>query len=555
MSFAITIRSVLRPVSYTLPAEGGLPSMTYLVSPDVSSSFLSWRPDEGKIHGGVDIQYDEGRWLQRQRDLGLDPNYLLRWGNGPVNLSQLPVYSPVSGPVVATSPTPPFQYNGIVIKSVFDASLHYFIHNASINGSLNFAWASESQIGTEGNTGTPSPHVHYSVFLPDGTDSNGDGVNWDHTDIEVDPVKYWDKGLNLDCDGETTFEEGKSTKLTVTLNTPHKGPDLWLRMTFQDERRKIYVSPSTPKDGLGNVIAGASESDGTQVYYIRLPETENAATWATGQSVTVELHVWSPEDDDDQQDENAKLKIEAGYARNGEMPTNENWTAYSAALIPSLNRQIHVKDNDKEPDEPGPDLPDPGDRRRDPLILDLNANGIQTTGLRIQFDQDANGFADGTEARAAVQGSTVCGFAELTAWVEEDDGFLALDRNGNGTIDNGSELFGIGTSLPNGQKASNGFDALTQYDTNADGRIDTADAIFADLRVWQDTNQNGSTDPGELHALAEYNITAINLASRISKLPDNCGYQAAERKSGRSYRSAPLSGGRYRKLPLRQLAA
>lgn len=62
---------------------------------------------------------------------------------------------------------------------------------------------------------------------------------------------------------------------------------------------------------------------------------------------------------------------------------------------------------------------------------------------------------------------------------------LMLDRNGNGHLDDGSELFGDSTILPNGMKGSNGFQALVYYDANGDGRIDANDPIWSQLRVWQ----------------------------------------------------------------------
>ncbi|MGB6066755.1 MAG: hypothetical protein WBG50_18275 [Desulfomonilaceae bacterium] len=97
----------------------------------------------------------------------------------------------------------------------------------------------------------------------------------------------------------------------------------------------------------------------------------------------------------------------------------------------------------------------------DPLILDLNGNGIQTLGMSagIHFDNDGNGFQ------------------ELTGWVAQGDGMLMLDKNNNGRLDDGSELFGDFTILPNGTRAANGFQALAYYDANGDGKIDANDPI------------------------------------------------------------------------------
>ena len=126
----------------------------------------------------------------------------------------------------------------------------------------------------------------------------------------------------------------------------------------------------------------------------------------------------------------------------------------------------------------------------DPLVLDLDGDGIELTSRSagsLRFDLDGDGFA------------------EPTGWVLPDDGLLALDINGNGTIDDISELFGSPTQ--------SGYAELAAHDGNADQVIDAADAVFADLRVWQDANRDGVTDAGELKTLAEAGITSIGLTS------------------------------------------
>ncbi|WP_291018266.1 calcium-binding protein [Hydrogenophaga sp.] len=87
-----------------------------------------------------------------------------------------------------------------------------------------------------------------------------------------------------------------------------------------------------------------------------------------------------------------------------------------------------------------------------------------------------------------------------------------LDRNGNGWIDSGRELFGNHTLLNDGAYAADGFEALGALDGNADGVIDARDAGFAALRVWRDQDQDGVSDPGELHALDAIGLSQIDLA-------------------------------------------
>uniref|UniRef100_UPI0012E06BE1 calcium-binding protein n=1 Tax=Pseudomonas sp. ML96 TaxID=1523503 RepID=UPI0012E06BE1 len=143
--------------------------------------------------------------------------------------------------------------------------------------------------------------------------------------------------------------------------------------------------------------------------------------------------------------------------------------------------------------------------RRDPLALDLDGDGIETVGANsgITFDFDGDGLETGT------------------GWIKGDDGFLTLDLNGNGVIDTGAELFGVDTIKSNGQKATDGFDALRELDSNADGVFDIQDAQFANVRVWQDLNQDGNSQANELKSLEELDIVAINLDSSPTRLTSN----------------------------------
>ena len=142
-----------------------------------------------------------------------------------------------------------------------------------------------------------------------------------------------------------------------------------------------------------------------------------------------------------------------------------------------------------------------------PLVFDLNGNGIETLGKDsgIHFDHDGNGFA------------------ELTGWVGPNDGLLVLDRNGNGQIDNGSELFGDQSILANGKKAANGFLALADFDANKDKVINAQDEIYSQLRIWKDANSNGKTDEGELLTLEEAGIASINLSYKNQNITDEHG--------------------------------
>ena len=168
---------------------------------------------------------------------------------------------------------------------------------------------------------------------------------------------------------------------------------------------------------------------------------------------------------------------------------------------PGLGKII---DDDRNPD------PDDPETDTSPIVLDLNKNGITSTKLdnTVYFDHDNNGFK------------------EATAWIEKDDGLLALDKNGNGKIDNGSELFGNHTVSNTAYgytdpKATNGYEALKTYDINNDNVIDEKDEIFSKLKIWKDENLNGITDEGELSSLADNNIKNIDLSYKEVTIDEN----------------------------------
>lgn len=147
-----------------------------------------------------------------------------------------------------------------------------------------------------------------------------------------------------------------------------------------------------------------------------------------------------------------------------------------------------------------------------PILLDLDRNQFHLSGGPVDFDIDADGQL------------------ESITWVSPgtQDAFLFLDRNGNGIVDDGSELFGNGTSLFSGEQAGHGYEALAEFDLienggNQDGLIDDADSIFSDLKVWIDSNANGVHEHLESQSLVEAGVLSLRLDYRRSSRTDSHG--------------------------------
>jgi len=167
----------------------------------------------------------------------------------------------------------------------------------------------------------------------------------------------------------------------------------------------------------------------------------------------------------------------------------------------------------------------------------------------IVIDVDGDGFDMTDGAGGVAFDFTGDGTPERMSWTAagSDDAWLFLDRDGNGVVDSGQELFGTHTPQPAplAGEQRNGFAALAVYDRagnggNADGVIDARDAIFSSLRLWQDTNHNGFSEADELHALQELGLKSIELDYKESKRTDEHGNRFRYRAKVRDARGAQL---------------
>jgi hypothetical protein len=196
------------------------------------------------------------------------------------------------------------------------------------------------------------------------------------------------------------------------------------------------------------------------------------------------------------------------------------------------------------------ECPDPGDcdyryemwnttwcrctcRDPSPVLVDVQGDGLRLTNAAggVSFDLDADGAA------------------ERLSWTEAgaDDAWLALDRDGDGLITNGRELFGNFTPQPDPPPGvePNGFLALAEFDKpdnggDGDGAITSRDVIFDSLHLWQDTDHNGVSEAWELHALPALGLESIRLDYKEAKRTDEHGNQFRYRAKVGDARRAQL---------------
>ena len=178
----------------------------------------------------------------------------------------------------------------------------------------------------------------------------------------------------------------------------------------------------------------------------------------------------------------------------------DNWKGFAWHIAEEWSREFYSWLPDLL--NPWLDLPRSGEYHiYDPLTLDLNGNGIidviGTDGYKgALFDHNGDGIAT------------------ATSWVLGADGLLVLDRNGDGVINSGRELFGDSTLLSNGSTARHGYEALAEFDGNGDGIINADDEIFSRLKVWQDKNGDGISTQDEMTGLDKLGIDNLSLTYR-----------------------------------------
>ena len=130
-----------------------------------------------------------------------------------------------------------------------------------------------------------------------------------------------------------------------------------------------------------------------------------------------------------------------------------------------------------------------------PLAIELYGEELLTTSVEdgVSFDMDGDGMA------------------EQTAWLKKGSGFLVWDKNGDGMVNDGTEMFGEATVMSDGKRAENGVEASKDLDSDNNNIINQYDELWGELRIWHDENSNGKTEEGELSLLSDWDIQSISL--------------------------------------------
>ena len=183
-------------------------------------------------------------------------------------------------------------------------------------------------------------------------------------------------------------------------------------------------------------------------------------------------------------------------------------------LFSGTYKNGYYKGLPSNPNSPPP-APDKVKCLGSPLVLDLGDDGIKPTsvGSGVNFDIMGHGKMS-------------------TAWIKGNDALLVMDRNRNGIIDDGTELFGSATDI-GGAPAADGFEALARLDSNGNGLVERGDLLFDELKLWRDRDGDGLSDKGELSDLRSAGIIGLEIHGS-----DSCGLRTDQHGNDLSLRAS-----------------
>jgi hypothetical protein len=187
--------------------------------------------------------------------------------------------------------------------------------------------------------------------------------------------------------------------------------------------------------------------------------------------------------------------------------------------------EIDDVEGDTEATSESGDTEEDSESGDDEATTDGGGIGDSITPLVLAFRGEAVQFNTAVVASFDLTGT----MSVRTDWPTSTTPWLALDRNGNGRIDDGGELFGSATVLHTGEAASNGFVALAELDSNADGHIDANDEMWAQLLVWSDVDSDRVSAANELSSVAGRDLVAIDLDHVVDRRCDARGNCEVER--------------------------
>jgi len=307
-----------------------------------------------------------------------------------------------------------------------------------------------------------------------GTDANGKAISLSETGSGAGAPPSLSQvtldGNTFSSGGSTSFSSFVTANATPVENAAQSASNSATTTTLTQDQNDINNNNTTAFGtdfaGFAQALMNAINNAGTDNTQVTADQTADQQDVTTGNNIV---------------DPGADPTGGGGSGPGGSDPTNPDPT----------NPNPIPDDPPPPPDDPPIDPPD----LFGPLVLGTNGHGINL----VPFGQSSAQF-DVTGGGTKVQ----------TGWIGAGTGLLVLDANGNGVIDNGTELIGNNFA---GNTYASGFAALATLDSNHDGVINASDAAFAQLKVWVDANGDGVTQPGELLSLSQLGIQSINLSS------------------------------------------
>lgn len=326
-------------------------------------------------------------------------------------------------------------------------------------------------------------------------------INW--ADPDPSP-KFQVKKIDVTGNNSNTYGQSPMFSALADPNNPGQFK-LWLQgsVNYEDIPNRYFYPQLTATDGGG--LTSAPVNPKVTVNDVNDAPNPTLASETPSRNKTV--LIFNMNDDDDTtgfvvsniSSTEQNWSVSGGYYAPGQIQLTiigdiTNWGENSYGRVTAtvtdrngtgISRTFSFDTYVQGPTKPGGGLP--------PVVVDLDGDGVELVSLQtsnVYFDMDDDGGKD------------------RTGWVGADDGFLVLDRNGNGSIDNYNEL----SFAADYEGAVSDLQGLRAFDSNNNGYFDLGDNNFSKFQIWQDRNQDGVSQSDELSSLADNKISAIRLS-------------------------------------------